>query len=227
MRNSHFGPYLVIIRRDMRLLMGRGPDAFAALAFFAVVACLFPFAAGQDTALLRTIAPGVIWVAALLSALLSLETAYARDYDDGTFDLLLLSPLSPSAIAAAKMAAHWLVSGLPLVFGSLVASLLFDLPLHVAGVLAVSLTLGTLYMSLLGGAGAALALGSRRSGLLLAVIVLPLFTPMLVFGVMAGGAALAGLSVTPYLLLQLAMVVAALPLMPFAAAAFLALHLRS
>ncbi|MEZ0261145.1 MAG: heme exporter protein CcmB [Alphaproteobacteria bacterium] len=220
-------PYLVIIRRDMRLLMGRGPDAFAALAFFAVVACLFPFAAGNNAAVLRTIAPGVIWVAALLSALLSLDTAYARDYDDGTFDLLLLSPLSPSAIAAAKMAAHWLVSGLPLVLGSLVACLLFDLPLNVAGVLAVSLTLGTLYMSLLGGAGAALALGSRRSGLLLAVIVLPLFTPMLVFGVMAGSAGLAGLSVTPYLLLQLAMVVAALPLMPFAAASFLALHLRS
>lgn len=207
--------------------MGRGPDAFAALAFFAVVVCLFPFAAGSDAAVLRKIAPGVIWVAALLSALLSLETVYARDYDDGTFDLLMLSPLSPRVLAASKMASHWLVSGLPIVLGSLVAALLLDLSLHAALVLAVSLLLGTLYISLLGGAGAALSLGSRRSGLLLAVIVLPLFTPMLVFGVMAGAAALAGMPVTPYLLLQLAMVVAAAPLAPFAAAAFLALHLRS
>jgi heme exporter protein B len=216
-----------IIARDVRLLMGRGPDAFAALAFFAVVVCLFPFAAGSDAAVLRKIAPGVIWVAALLSALLSLETVYARDYDDGTFDLLMLSPLSPRVLAASKMASHWLVSGLPIVLGSLVAALLLDLSLHAALVLAVSLLLGTLYISLLGGAGAALSLGSRRSGLLLAVIVLPLFTPMLVFGVMAGAAALAGMPVTPYLLLQLAMVVAAAPLAPFAAAAFLALHLRS
>lgn len=216
-----------IICRDVRLLMGRGPDAFAALAFFAVVVCLFPFAAGSDVTVLKKIAPGVIWVAALLSALLSLETVYARDYDDGTFDLLMLSPLSPRVLAASKMLSHWLVSGLPVVLGSLVAGLLLDLPAQAAGVVVVSLFLGTLYISLLGGAGAALALGSRRSGLLLAVIVLPLFTPMLVFGVMAGSAALAGMPVTPYLLLQLALVVAAAPLAPFAAAAFLALHLRS
>jgi heme exporter protein B len=220
-------PYLALIGRDLRLMAGRGPEALAALLFFGVTACLFPFAFGADAGLLARAAPGIVWVAALLAALLALDAIYMRDFDDGTLDLLLMTPLSPLGVALAKMLSHWIVSGLGLVAGSLVIAPMLGAPAHAVPVLAVSLLPGTLYLSLLGGMGAALTMGARRSGLLLAVLILPLVLPMLILGLLAAEAALAGLPYKPYLLLQLALVALALALAPAGAAAFLNMHLRS
>jgi len=216
-----------IIARDLRLFAARGSEALATLFFFAVVASLFPFALAQEPGLLQKSAAAIIWVAALLAGLLSLETVFLRDAEDGTLDLLLMSPLSPARIAFAKMFSHWILSGASLAIASFVVSVMLGVPPAKTGALALSLALGTAYMSLLGGAGAALTLGSRRSGLLLCVLVLPLFIPMLILGVMTAQAALADMPYQPYILLQLAMLVAALPLAPWLSAQFFTLHLRS
>lgn len=216
-----------IIARDLRLFAARGSEALATLFFFAVVASLFPFALAQEPGLLQKSAAAIIWVAALLAGLLSLDTVFLRDAEDGTLDLLLMSTLSPARIAFAKMLSHWILSGASLALASFIVSIMLGVPPEKTGVLALSLLLGTAYMSLLGGAGAALTLGSRRSGLLLCVLVLPLFIPMLILGVMAAEAALADLPYKSYILLQLAMLIAALPLAPWLSAQFFTLHLRS
>ena len=220
-------PYFALINRDTRLSLLRGSEGMVTLFFFVVTASLFPFALGGQVSVLQHAAPGIIWVSAMLAALLSIETLYHRDAEDGTFDLFLMSPASPLGIALAKMTAHWLTSGLPLVLASLVVSQMLFIPAAALGVLIPSLALGTIYMSMLGGMGAALTFGARRPGLLLALLVLPLYIPMLILGVMAMEAALAGLPATPYLLLQAALVIAALPVSAGAAALFLRIHLRS
>lgn len=220
-------PLCAIISRDLRLFAARGSEAVATLFFFFVVASLFPFALAQEPGLLQKSAAAIIWVCALLAGLLSLETVFLRDAEDGTLDLLLMSPVGTLKVALSKMASHWLLSGAPLVVASFAVSVMLGVPPEKTGILALSLALGTVYLSLLGGAGAALTLGSRRSGLLLAVLVLPLFIPMLILGVMAAEAALAELPCKAYVLLQLAMVVAALPVAPWLAAQFFNMHLRS
>jgi heme exporter protein B len=219
--------FSAMISRDLRLFAARGSEAAVALVFFAVVASLFPFALAQEPGLLRKSAAGIVWVAALLASLLSLDQLYLRDAEDGTLDLLLMSGVTPFRLAAAKMASHWLLAGAPLAGASFIVSIMLDVPPAVTAPIALSLALGTLYLSLLGGAGAALVLGSRRSGLLLAVLVLPLFVPMLILGVMAGSAALADAPYQAYVLLQLALVVVALPVAPALAGLFFNLHLRS
>lgn len=219
--------FSAMISRDLRLFTARGSEAAVALVFFAVIASLFPFALAQEPGLLRKSAAGIVWVAALLASLLSLDQLYLRDAEDGTLDLLLMSGVTPFRLAAAKMTSHWLLAGAPLAAASFIVSIMLDVPPAVTGPIALSLALGTLYLSLLGGAGAALVLGSRRSGLLLAILVLPLFVPMLILGVMAGAAALADAPYQAYLLLQLALVVAALPVAPALAGQFFNLHLRS
>lgn len=216
-----------IIARDLRLFALRGSEVVATVFFFVIVASLFPFAFTHEAGLLQKAAAGIIWVAALLAALMSLENIYMRDAEDGTMDMLLMSPVSPARIAFAKMASHWLLTGAPLVLASLVVSVMLGVPGAKVWILSVSLAAGTFYMSLLGGIGAALTLGARRPGVLLAVIVLPLFIPMLILGVMAAEAALADLPFRSYLLLQLAMVIALLPVAPAVAAAFFNMHLRS
>lgn len=208
-------PLLPILRRDVRLSFARGSEGFAALFFFIVTACLFPFAFGAGAETLQKAAPGILWISGLLSALLSLEAVYHRDFDDGTFDLLMLSPATPFTVALAKILSHWIVTGLPLVAASVPLSFMLSLPSSALPVLLLSLLTGTFYMSLLGGMGAALTLGSRRPGLLLAVLVLPLYIPMLILGLMAAEAALAGLPAQAYLLLQLSLTLAALPLALF------------
>lgn len=219
--------YLALARRDLRLMALRGPEMLGAMFFFAVIACLFAIALSSHENYLSVAAPGILWISALLAALLALDAVYLRDFEDGTLDLLLMSPLGAPGIAGAKMLSHWLLSGLGLVVASLIIAPMLGVPVALIGTLAISLGLGTLYMSLLGGVGATLTLGARRSGLLLAVLVLPLIVPMLILGILAAEAALAGLPYTAYLLLQLAMVVAALGLAPAASAAFLNMHLRS
>lgn len=215
-----------IILRDLKIFAARGSDAMAVLFFFIVTISLFPFAM-TGSALLQQAAPGILWVGAVLGGLLALENTHLRDYEDGTLDLLLMSPVPAWQIACGKMLSHWLLSGFVLSLAGVPAAIMLGLPVEKTGIIALSLGLGTLYMSLLGGAGAALTFGSRRSGLLLAVLVLPLFIPMLILGVMAVEAALADLPFKAYVLLQLALVVAALPLAPAVAGQFFNMHLRS
>jgi heme exporter protein B len=197
------------------------------LFFFVVTVSLFPFVLGGEQAVLQRAAPGIIWISAVLASLLSLETIYHRDEEDGTFDLLLLSPVSPVGIVLAKMAVHWVISGLALALAGVIVSQMLFIPPAALTVFIPSLLLGTLYMSLLGGMGAVMTFGTRRPGLLLALLILPLYIPMLILGVSAMEAALASLPAKPYLLLQLAMVVAALPLTSWVAAIFLRMNLRS
>lgn len=219
--------YIALVRRDLRLMATRGSEALAGLFFFVIVACLFAITLSANDKLMGVAAPAILWISAFLSALLALEAVYVRDFEDGTLDLLLMSPLSTPGIAGAKMLSHWLLSGFGLVIASLIVAPMLGLPTEVLCVVTGSLALGTLYMSLLGGVAAALTLGARRSGLLLAVLVLPLLVPMLILGVLTAEAALAALPYKAYLLLQLAMVIAALGLAPPASAAFLNMHLRS
>lgn len=214
-----------IFMRDLRLALRRRADTAAALFFFVIVASLFPLGVGPEPALLRTMAAGVLWVAALLASMLSLGRLFADDHADGTLEQLMLSVCPLPLIVLSKMAAHWLCSGLML---SLVAPLLalqFDLPSEAIGVLLVTLLLGTPLLSLIGGIGAALTVGVRGASVLLSVLVLPLCVPVLIFGAGAVDAAVSGLAVSAHYSLLAAMLVAALFLAPWAAAAALRIAL--
>jgi heme exporter protein B len=219
------GAMRAIFMRDLRLALRRRADTAAALFFFVIVASLFPLGVGPEPALLRTMAAGVLWVAALLASMLSLGRLFADDHTDGTLEQLLLSVCPLPLIVLSKMAAHWLCSGLML---SLVAPLLalqFDLPGEAIGVLLVTLLLGTPLLSLIGGIGAALTVGVRGASVLLSVLVLPLCVPVLIFGAGAVDAAVSGLAVSAHYSLLAAMLVAALFLAPWAAAAALRIAL--
>jgi heme exporter protein B len=219
------GAMRAIFLRDLRLALRRRADTAAALFFFVIVASLFPLGVGPEPALLRTMAAGVLWVAALLASMLSLGRLFADDHADGTLEQLLLSVCPLPLIVLSKMAAHWLCSGLML---SLVAPLLalqFDLPGEAIGVLLVTLLLGTPLLSLIGGIGAALTVGVRGASVLLSVLVLPLCVPVLIFGAGAVDAAVSGLAVSAHYSLLAAMLVAALFLAPWAAAAALRIAL--
>lgn len=216
-----------LLARDFRLCVARGADAFVAVFFFVLVCALFPFALGAEASVLRAAAAGIIWIAALLAALLTLEAVWHRDEEDGTLDLLLLSGVAPLRLVAAKVMSHLLVAGLPLVLGGAVAALMLQLTGAALLVLLPSLAMGAVYMALLGALGAALTLGARRPGLLMVILVLPLYLPMLIAGLMAAQAALAGMAAKPYLLLQAALMLAALPLAPLCAAAVFSSQSRS
>ncbi len=220
-------PLFALVARDVRLTFGRGSEGLVTVFFFILVVSVFALALGGEQALIARAAAGVIWTAAVLSALLTLESVYHRDYADGTLDLLLLSPLPAWQVVAAKMISHWVLGGALLLPAALIAAPMLFVPLSAVPVLLLSLLVGTLYLSLLGGLGAALTLGSRRPGLLLVVIVLPLYTPMLLLGGMASAAAIADMAARPYLLLQGALLLLALPLVPVAAAASLTMNMRS
>ena len=219
------GAMRAIFMRDLRLALRRRADTAAALFFFVIVASLFPLGVGPEPALLRTMAAGVLWVAALLASMLSMGRLFADDHADGTLEQLLLSVCPLPLIVLSKMAAHWLCSGLML---SLVAPLLalqFDLPGEAIGVLLITLLLGTPLLSLIGGIGAALTVGVRGASVLLSVLVLPLCVPVLIFGAGAVDAAVSGLTVGAHYSLLAAMLVAALFLAPWAAAAALRIAL--
>ena len=223
--NGTLGAMRAIFMRDLRLALRRRADTAAALFFFVIVASLFPLGVGPEPALLRTMAAGVLWVAALLASMLSLGRLFADDHADGTLEQLLLSVCPLPLIVLSKMAAHWLCSGLML---SLVAPLLalqFDLPGEAIGVLLITLLLGTPLLSLIGGIGAALTVGVRGASVLLSVLVLPLCVPVLIFGAGAVDAAVSGLTVGAHYSLLAAMLVAALFLAPWAAAAALRIAL--
>jgi heme exporter protein B len=187
-----------------------------ALLFFVIVASLFPLGIGAEPNLLRAVAPGVIWVAALLSSMLSLGRLFAADYDDGTLEQMLLGAAPLGVVVAAKAFAHWLVSGLPLVAIAPVIALQYDLPASLYGMLAASLLLGTPVLSLLGAVGAALTLGVRGGSVLLALLVLPLYVPVLVMGAGSVEMAATGLGGHGQLLILGAMLIVAAAFGPWA-----------
>jgi heme exporter protein B len=205
--------------RELRLSLRHGADTLAAVLFFLVAAALFPLAIGPAPETLGRIAPGIIWVCALLSALLPLDRLFGADFEDGSLDQLLLCGLPASAVALAKTLAHWLVTGIPLLITATPLAIMLRMPSSAISWLLAGLLPGTMLLSLLGTACAAVVLGARRGSVLLPLLVLPLVTPVLIFGVAAADAASTGLSPRPHLLLLAAMVAAALPLCPLAAGA--------
>jgi heme exporter protein B len=211
--------FLALLTRELRLSLRHGSDTLAALLFFLIAAALFPLAIGPAPETLGRIAPGIVWVCALLAALLPLDRLFGADLEDGSLDLLLLSGLPASAVAAVKALAHWLVTGVPLLLAAGPLAVMLRMPGEAIPVLLLGLLPGTVVLSLLGTAGAALVLGARRGGVLLPLLVLPLTAPVLIFGVAAADAASGGLSARPHLLLLAALCAGALPLCPLAAGA--------
>lgn len=208
-----------LIRRDLTLVFRSGTDAGVALAFFIVTVVLFPLGIGPEAEILARVAAGLIWVAALLATLLSMERLFQADYEDGSLDQLVLSGVSAEAIALAKIVAHWVITGLPLLIVAPIMAAMVQLPAYAFGTMIGTLALGTPVLSLIGGIGAALILGARRGGALLALLVLPLFVPALIFAVGAIDAAATGFSPRANLLLLAGLLAGALPLAPIAAAA--------
>ncbi|MBX3643210.1 MAG: heme exporter protein CcmB [Rubrivivax sp.] len=221
MSGGELSAWLALLQRDLRIALRRRADTGSALVFFVIVASLFPLGVGPQFELLRRMGAGVVWVAALLASMLALGRLFADDHADGTLEQMLLSPTPLPLLVLAKTAAHWLSSGLLLVLVSPLLALQFDLGAPAAGVLCLSLLLGTPLLSLLGAIGAALTVGLRGAGVLLSLLVLPLTVPVLIFGAGAVEAAQAGLSVAPHFSLLGAMLLTALFLAPLAAAAAL------
>lgn len=210
-----------IIRRDLLLAWRRRADVATAVLFFVIVASLFPLAIGPEPNLLRAIGPGVIWVAALLACMLSLTRAFASDHADGALDQMLIAATPLGLIVGARILAHWLISGLPLVALSPLLALQFDMPPALMPALAASLLLGTPVLSLVGAIGAALTLGLRGGGVLLALLVLPLYVPVLVIGTTALDAAASGQGAAAHFLLLAALLVLAAAFAPWAISAAL------
>ena len=213
--------FRLLVLRDLRLAFRQGGDAAMVVGFFVLTVILFPFGVGPEPELLARIAAGILWVTALLAALLSLERLFQADWEDGSLEALALMPLALEAQVLAKCLAQWLVTGLPLAIVAPALALLLQLDSAGYPVLVASLLLGTPTLSLIGAIGASLSLGARRGGVLLSLLVLPLYIPILIFGVAGIEAAIAGLGARPHLLLLGALLAAALPLAPVAAAAAL------
>ena len=218
--------FAVLLSRDLRLVWRRPGDVAVVLAFFIVAASLFPLAIGPEPNLLARIAAGVLWCAALFAAMLSLERLFAADHEDGSLDLLLLAPWPLELAALAKCTAHWIVTGLPLALLAPLIGVAFGLPGEGQLVLAAALLVGTPTLSLLGGLAAALTLGARRGGALLALLALPLCVPTLIFGASAvetalTGDGLAGEGVAGLLGVLVALALVALATTPWAIAAAL------
>ena len=215
-----------IVRRDLLLGLRRSADSLQPLLFFVVALALFPLGVGPAPQILERIGVGVIWVLALLAVMLSLDRLYQADAEDGSLDLLAQGVLPLELVALAKCLAHWLMSGLLLVLVSPLLAILMQLPANAIGPVAVALLLGTPTLTLIGSIGAALMIGTRRGGALLALIVLPLYVPVLIFGVSAVEGTVMGLGGRAQFLILGAMLLAALALTPFATAAALRLALE-
>ena len=203
---------IALLRRELRLSVRHGADTLAAVLFFVLAAALFPLAIGPAPDVLARLAPGIVWVEALLAALLPLDRLFGADWEDGSLDHLLLSGLPAGGVAAVKAAGHWLGTGLPLLLAAGPVATMLQMPGTLVPVLLAGLGLGTVALSLLGTLGAAVVVGARRGGVLLPLLVLPLATPVLIFGAAAVDAAGAGLSASPHLSLLGAVVAAAVPL---------------
>ena len=212
--------------RDLRLALRAGGGFGLGLAFFFIVAVLVPLGVGPEPTTLARIAPGICWVAALLASLLSLDRLFALDQEDGSLDLLATAPLPLVSVATAKTAAHWVTTGLPLTLASPVVAMLLNLPAAGYPWLVAALFLGTPALSAIGTFGAALTVGLKRGGLLLSLLVLPLYIPTLIFGAEVVRRGAVGMTATPPLILLAGITAGAIGLLPFASAAALRMNLR-
>nr|WP_143004075.1 heme exporter protein CcmB [Thiohalorhabdus denitrificans] len=213
--------FATILARDLTLALRHRSELGNPLMFFIVVVTLFPLALGPEQDILTRVAPGIIWVAALLAATLSMDGMFRSDFEDGSLEQMLLSPHPPALLVVAKVLAHWLVTGLPLILISPLLALFLHLPLEALPVLLATLALGTPVLSMVGAIGVALTVGLRRGGLLLTLLVLPLYIPVLIFAAGAVDNAAAGLPVAGQLYFLAALLVLALTLAPLATAAAL------
>jgi heme exporter protein B len=212
-------PFAAIVRRDLRLALRQSMDSVTVVAFFVIAVVLFPFGVGPEPNILARIGAGVIWVAALLASMLALERLFQTDYEDGSLELLALSPVPLELTVLAKVLAHWLTTGLPLIVAAPLLGFLLNLNAEGFLILLAGLALGTPILSLIGAVGAGLILGARRGGVLLSLLVLPLYIPVLIFGVAAVDAAVGGFTPRPQILILAGMLLAALALTPWAGAA--------
>lgn len=218
---SALAGFWAVFKRDLRLSLRDRGDVLNPLLFFVIVVCLFPLGADPHSQLLSEFAPAIIWVAALLATLLSLERLFRSDFEDGSLEQLVLSPYPTSVLVAGKIAAHWMTSGLLVLLLSPVLAVILGLPGRLIPLLFASLALGTPILSLVGAIGVALTVGLRRGGMLVALLVLPLYTPVLIFGANSVGAAAMGLPVAGQLYFLAALLVLAMTLAPIAAGAAL------
>ncbi|OKH87885.1 heme exporter protein CcmB [Thalassospira sp. TSL5-1] len=209
---------IAILARDLRLALRQGADSIMVVAFFIVTTTLFPFGVGPEANILARIASGVIWVSALLAAMLSLERVFQTDFEDGTLELLALSPVPLELVVLGKVLAHWLTTGLPLIITAPVMAVMLNMNSAGFGTLMLAMLVGTPALSLIGAIGAALILGARRGGVLVSLLVLPLYIPVLIFGAGAVEASLLGLPVGEHLQIMGAILLLTLALAPLAAA---------
>ncbi|WP_413206573.1 heme exporter protein CcmB [Rhodospirillum sp. A1_3_36] len=210
--------FFAILARELRLALRQGTDSLMVVAFFVVTVVLFPFGVGPEAAILERIAAGVLWVTALLASMLSLDRLFQQDYEDGSLDLLTRAPASLSLVVAAKVAAHWLTSALPLMAAAPLLAVLMQMHGDGFGILLAAMALGTPTLSLVGGVGAALVLGARRGGVLVSLLILPLYVPVLIFGVSAVDAAVMGFAYDAQLKVLAAILLVALVICPPATA---------
>lgn len=217
---------LALFARDIRLAMRAGGGFGLALVFFLILVTLVPFGVGTDVAVLSKIAPGILWVGALLASLLSLDRIFALDREDGTLDILATAPIPLEGVVIAKAAAHWVTTGLPLALAAPALGVLLHLPPPGHLWLFITLAIGTPALSMIGAFGAALTVGLKRGGLLLSLLVLPLYVPTLIFGAEATARAIAGQAATTPLLLLAGITLGSIALLPFASAAVLRVNLR-
>lgn len=213
--------FLAVLGFDVRLSLRRSSDSLVVVAFFVLTAVLFPFGVGADPALLSRIAPGLVWVTALLAAMLALDRLFVADFEDGSLDQILLSDIPLELVVLAKAAAHWITTGLPLIVAAPVLALVLNMDATGFLHLVLALALGTPTLTLIGAVGAALTLGARRGGVLLSLLVLPLYIPVLIFGVATVMGAIGGVAAGPRIMALAGFLLAALALTPFAAAAAL------
>ncbi len=218
--------FFAVIRRDLVLALRRRSEIANPLLFFILVITLFPLGIGAQPHLLQAIAPGIIWVSALLAAMLSLDSLFRSDFDDGSLEQILLSPHPTSVLVLAKIVAHWLVTGLPLLIVAPLLAVFLGMPNHALGILLLTLLLGTPVLSLIGAIGVALTVGLRRGGMILSLLVLPLYVPVLIFAgnavQMAGG----GLPVDAQINILIAILLLALVLAPLPVSAALKMSIN-
>ena len=220
-------PFIEIVRRDLKLAIRQGMDSVMVVMFFVIAVVLFPFGVGPEPNILARISAGVIWVAALLASMLSLERLFQTDFEDGSLELLIMQPVALEITVAAKIMAHWLTTGLPLIVAAPLLAVLMNMEGRGFLVLILTLTIGTPALSLIGSIGAALILGARRGGVLLSLLILPLYIPVLIFSVSAIDAVLNGLAWRVQILILSGFLVGVLPLSLCASAAALRQALRS
>lgn len=222
-----FNAFGLLLKRDLLLALRRRSEVFTVLFFFLVVISLFPLGVGTEDRILKQIAPGVVWIAALLASTLALDRLFASDYLDGTLEQFTLAPQSLPVMVLAKMIAHWLLTGLPLVLISPLVGLFYHLPFESIKVMMLVLLIGTPVLSMIGAIGAALTLGLRGGGVLISLLVLPFYIPVLVYGSGAiSTSMLEGLSIQPYLLLLVAFGLLSIIFSPWATAAALKISLE-